>query len=200
MSLICQLCYTMSTIFLERQNIISLFEPKYEVIRIINYFIWSLLSCISFITRDYYYYGVFVTNTMILAYLYELIYHKPDKSHTIHHIFVIITQLSTYYTGIFNIEWFAKIIILNYIGLSTSILSSLRHINAIVKYKKQVKYCYMNYYMLCKLVIMILHYNVLFNNEYDNLQISQYIPLITFFILQLIQLYFIYLIYNIITR
>ena len=79
-------------IILDNLNFVKIPEPRYESIRVFNYTTWTLLSLLSLIyERNYYECFVFITRTVIGCYLYELIFHTPDKSHITHHIITMVT-------------------------------------------------------------------------------------------------------------
>ena len=151
---------------------IKLIEPKYEVIRICNYSIWTLLSIYGLLYNDYLFiFGDFITKSMILNYVYEMMYHKPDNAHIIHHLFTIITQLSSIYSGLYYIEWFQKITFYTYFATCTSILSSLRLVvkHNYIKYYNLTKLCYKLSFLFFKIIVMYPHYYIIYDNYNNNI-------------------------------
>ena len=86
--------------FVDNNKKINLLNPKYDFLRLFNYNVWTILSLYVLIyQKNIFLIGDFITKSIILNYIYEIIYHKPDKAHIMHHIITIMTQLLSIYSG-----------------------------------------------------------------------------------------------------
>ena len=194
-----QICFILINIILDKYAKIPLFKPKYESIRILNYSIWSIIAIFTLLNSEYEGGFMFISNTLIFSYLYELYFHTPDKSHTIHHTIAIIGMIVGYFSGIYKFTWVQQLTLITYAALSTSILSSMRNIEELEPYKKNIKQVYYWYYIIIKIIAMILHYIMIYKKR-DFIQNSDeftpyhIIALIIFLCIHITQLYFSYLI------
>jgi len=187
--------YFLSTLLLDNnRNLIKLPEPYFESIRVLNYITWSSLAMYTLIfDLDFIYTIDFISKSMILSYIYEILYYTPDMAHSAHHIITISTQLMGYITGGIYIKQYAKIIILTYIALNTSILSSMR---SIVKhnykfYFENIKIIYMYNYIFFKIGAIIMHYYIIYIDFDKPISNPIIINLFLFSIIHMIQLYFV---------
>ena len=187
-----QILFIIFGVFLDKNSSIKLLEPKYEFIRIINYFVWSAYALYSILFQSNYMVSyLFITNTMILSYIYEMIYHTPDKGHMIHHLITILTQLVGYYSKAYQFWWVQLFTLWTYVALSSSILSSTRHLKILSKYKYDIIIVYKFYYVFIKLIAMLIHYYIFFYNWSFNINFWQNMACFLFFCVHLVQLYFI---------
>ena len=169
-----QILFIIFGVFLDKNSTIKLLEPKYELIRIFNYSVWSAYAFYSILFQsDYMISYFFITNTMILSYMYEMIYHTPDKGHMIHHLITILTQLVGYYSKAHQIWWIQLFTLWTYVALSSSILSSTRRLKILSKYKYDIIIVYKFYYVFIKLMAMLIHYYILVYNWNFNINFLQ---------------------------
>jgi len=194
-----QVCFILINIILDKHINMPLFKPKYESIRILNYSLWSIIAIFTLLNSEYQSGFMFISNTLIFSYLYELYFHTPDKSHTIHHTIAIIGMIVGYFSGIYKFTWVQQLTLITYAALSTSILSSMRNIEKLEPYKKNIKQLYYWYYIIIKITAMILHYIIVYT-KLDFIQnsgeftTSHIIALFMFLCIHITQLYFSYLI------
>ena len=194
-----QICFILINVILDKYARFSPFNAKYESIRILNYSIWSIGAIFALLGGDYENGFLFISNTLIFSYLYELYFHTPDKSHTIHHTIAIIGMIIGYLSGIYKFTWVQQLTLITYAALSTSILSSMRNIVELEPYKNNIKQVYYWYYIIIKITAMILHYIIIYKKR-DFIQNSgeftsyHIIALIIFLCIHITQLYFTYLI------
>ena len=189
-----ELLFVTGGIMLDNQNIIKLPNPKYEFIRVFNYGTWTLLSVVSLMYERYYYECfVFITRTVIGCYLYELLFHTPDKSHITHHIITMVTIILGILSNITDHTTLLQLSIIQFVALSSSILSSLRHIDCFRMYKYQIAYFYYFYFIFSKGTAMLLHYCILIRKGVDyRCNELQIITLAFFSSIHIMQMYFIY--------
>lgn len=194
-----QLLFILFGIVLDNNNVITLPEPKYETIRMLNYSLWSSLAFYSLIYYDYLSYMnayVFITNTIIGNYIYELTFHPPDIGHICHHICTIAAMSIGYASNIYTYSWAQHLSLINYLALSSSFFSSMRHINYFKMYKYKIVWFYKCYYVCSKSMAMVFHYWILYNNWSSTLTFLENITVCIFFTVHLTQIYFILKILN----
>jgi hypothetical protein len=190
-----QLLFILFGIVLDNSNFIKLPEPKYESIRIMNYCAWSSIALYSlFYEITYAQSGIFITNTIIGSYVYEIIFHTPDIGHFIHHVCTILTMCIGYASGVYSYGWFQYLSLINYVALSSSIISSVRHLHPLIPYKYKIVCFYKSYYIFSKSTAIVFHYWIFIENWKTNLTLFENLTLVIFFLVHLIQIYFIYII------
>ena len=190
-----QLLFILFGIVLDNTNFIKLPEPKYESIRVMNYCAWSGIALYSLLYEiTHVDSGIYITNTIIGSYVYEIIFHTPDIGHFIHHVFTILTMSIGYASGIYSYNWFEYLTLINYVALSSSILSSLRFLHVLTPYKYNIGCFYKIYYVFSKSIAIGFHYLVLIDNWTNNVTLFENITLVIFLLVHLTQVYFIYII------
>ena len=172
----------------------------YIYFSIVQYTVWSLLALIGL--RYNYFESLMcytISLTVITNYTYELLNHRPDKEHSLHHLLTIGTILfGIFRTNGLSIKWVRRTILLQYFAQSTSILSNLRKI-APECVRRLVARVYMIYYVLVKGGVMISHYTILFEH-WSGLNSVIRIAAMCFGAIHLLQLHFIRKILLILTR
>ena len=190
-----QVLFILFGIVLDNTNFIKLPDPKYESIRIMNYCLWSCVALYSlFYDITYLQSYIFITNTIMGSYIYELIFHTPDIGHSLHHICTIITMLIGYASGMYLYSWGQYLSLINYVALSSSIISSVRHLHPLTPYKYKIICFYKSYYIFSKSTAIVFHYWILIDNWTSDLTLFENLTAVIFFIVHLIQIYFIYII------
>ena len=193
--LVNQILFIVFGIFLDRQQFIPLPAPKFEFIRVINYCWWTFLALYTLIFEtDYFTNCYFISNTVVGSYIYEMIYHSPDKSHMVHHILTICAILYSYLAGCDLLEWWAQVTLITYVAFTSSIFSSIRKLEMFKTYKALTSKIYKASYVLSKFTALILHYWILFNNWNRHYTAMQNIAFSIFAAVHLVQLYFIFVI------
>jgi len=164
-------------------------HPKYA--DVINYTIWSSVSWVAEINyllgNDSVYFNMthFLILTINTTYVYELIFHRPDSGHSIHHIVTIILQTFGLQSGFLTPIYALRMVNTSHKGYISSIFSALRCIN------KKYTTIYYYSYLVCKIGGMIWYYWI-FMQCYTQLkwEFITYINLGLYAIVHLIQLYF----------
>jgi len=190
-----QLLFILFGIVLDNTQLITLPEPRYESIRIMNYCVWSSVALYSlFYDITYLDTYMFITNTIIGSYIYELLIHTPDIGHSIHHACTILTMLNGYASGMYVYSWGQYLSLINYVALSSSIMSSVRHLQVLGPYKYKIVAVYKSYYIFSKSTAIVFHYWILVENWTSDLTMFENLTAVIFFVVHLIQIYFIYII------
>ena len=181
----------------------SVFKVDFEYIRLLFYTVWTSLSFyLLFIylflnTNLYEYYCPLIVHTINCVFIYELSFHRPDKAHSIHHIFTIILQVIAYYSGFLGKTEHLILCNTSHLGFLSSIFSSLLTIstkrNSI--YKHIIKKYYYNTYLISKIGGMILYYIILGTSDILIFSYNFLFVFILYFSIHIIQLYFSWKIY-----
>jgi hypothetical protein len=190
-----QILFIFWGLILDNSNIISLPKPKFETIRIMNYCVWSSVALYSLYYDDIYVYSyIFITNTIIGNYIYELIFHTPDMGHFFHHVCTIIAMVVGYASNIYIYNWAQHMSLINFVALSSSIFSSLRRIEYLRLYKYELVCFYKCYYVVAKSIAILFHYWIFYNNWTRDLTYFENLTAVIFFIVHITQIYFIFII------
>jgi hypothetical protein len=182
-----QLLFIIFGIGLDRSNFIKLPDPKYEPIHIMNYWTWSSIALYSlFYHTTYLQSYIFITNIAMCSYLYEIIFHTPDKYHLFNHVCTIIIMRIGYASGMYVYSWGQYLSLIYYVAVSFIILSSVRHLEILVPYKYKKPGLYKSYYIFSKSMAIVFHYWILIENWRSSLTLFENVTAVIFFIIHLI--------------
>lgn len=178
-------------------------KPSFKIVSAINYMIWWSATCYSELHIQlfnsyicYEYICDFIVNTINAAFIYELLFYTPDKSHIIHHVLTILLQQYSLSSGfLMQNNWHLRLCTTAHWGLFSSIISSLRdpiRINRphyLIKINKIYKYSY----LVCKFGGISLYYIILYNHKNEvQLTLVTMIHYFLYSLVHMVQLYFCY--------
>ena len=177
---------------------------KWEMLRMSNYLIWVLVSFYALVNGGtnvvIYRAMTLVVQSITLNYVYEIVYHRPDEAHTIHHSISLALQVLWVY--MYNIDTpFLRVVTvvghLNNAAMVSSIFSSLRHILRSVTSRSRYEACTQFYkwmYVVSKVCSGLCQYKVLLDacfTENEPLGMVFVVCLATLLTLHSIQAYFV---------
>jgi len=164
-----------------------------EFFKIIDYSIWFVVAFTSNLyNKNEYFSMTFVTITMFINFLYELIFITPDLSHSIHHILTIISIFIAFPLKLHRYKIIAQISNIFTIGMFSSIFSALRKILKETQFKESSYQLYKISYLISKIWAIFSHYKVFFDNNKQIIKTSSLKKaLLTYSSIHIIQIYFI---------
>ena len=178
-------------------KLMQFINMKFIVMKLNMYILWTLISIILNIlffwsnVNIFSYMAPFIIHSINFFFMYEMVFHKPDMAHTIHHILTIMVQCMGYYSGYVE-KYPLSMIIFNtsHVGFFSSIFSSLRDITKDTHYHQLVKNIYYNSYLLAKIGGIIVYYMLCFYFRH-HIQLSGYEHIwITYACVHVVQLFF----------
>ena len=187
------LSYSLVLIAMDKIKMIKLKEPRYENIKLINYILWVVIALSSISFPNFGLTGaIFVSHSILFNFLYELIFYKPDTAHVIHHVLTTIGILVSYGLWTFPDKVVYTSANIFYVGMFSSIFSSLRKITN-EKNKSSMHNIYKISYLIAKIGGIICHYKLILFSNY-NLSTNNKILFFMHFLIHITQIYFCYLI------
>lgn len=175
------------------------FKNISNYINIVFYFSWTIVSWFAtymnlYMGKDYYLLAFrhFIIHTINCAYIYELIVNTPDFAHSLHHILTVLLQSFAFYTGFLDKSNHLQLCTTAHSGYFSSIISNLRIIAIKENWKSKtvIVNTYYYSYLISKFSGIIMYYYILYKYHIQFLGYPNFIVIILYFMVHLVQLYF----------